>query len=164
MTPRNLAVLLGTAFFSAAAGFAAKAAIGNGTEEAKQAIWAKEMAIYEGRSRGMIDFYLANASPNFLAWTAGTSAPFRIDALRAGQAAMRGRAQEIIKTSFRDFSLSGDTAIIYYQNHRTRLPDGTAVDQIYDNIHVWQKTDGEWKVLASMSRPMGPASVAQPSP
>lgn len=164
MTRRNLAVLLGTALLSATTGFAAAGAIGNGTEEAKRAIWAKEMAIYEGRSRGMIDFYLANASPNFLAWTAGTKAPFRIDTLRAGQAAMRGRAQEIIKTTFRDFSLSGDTAIIYYQNHRTRLPDGTAVDQVYDNIHVWQKTDGEWKVLASMSRPMGPASAAQTTP
>ena len=122
--------------------------------EARKIIWAKEMAIYEGRSHGKIDFYLANVSPNFLAWTAGTTAPFRVDKLRAGGSAMRGRDKEVIDTSFRDFSLSGDTAIIYYQNHRTRLPDGTAVDQTYDNIHVWQKTDGDWKVLASMSRPM----------
>ncbi|PNU06630.1 hypothetical protein A8V01_00040 [Novosphingobium guangzhouense] len=117
-------------------------------------IWAKEMAIYQGRSKGMVDFYVDNASPNFLAWTAGTTTPFRIDKLRAGKMAMRGRDKEVIETTFRDFSLSGDTAIIYYQNHRTRMPDGTAVNQTYDNIHVWQKTDGDWKVLASMSRPM----------
>lgn len=122
--------------------------------KARDTIWAKEMAIYEGRSRGAIDFYLNNASPNFLAWTAGTPAPFRIDKLRASGATMRGHDQEIIKTSFRDFSLSGDTAIIYYQNHRTRLADGTVVDQTYDNIHVWQLDQGEWKVLASMSRAM----------
>jgi hypothetical protein len=125
--------------------------------QARDIIWAKEMAIYEGRSHGMVDFYIANASPNFLAWTAGTPTPFRLDKLRAGRAAMVGHNQEIIKTTFRDFSLSGDTAIIYYQNHRSRMPDGTVVDQTYDNIHVWQKTDGNWKVLASMSRPMGPA-------
>jgi len=122
--------------------------------EARDTIWAKEMAIYAGRSHGMVDFYIANASPNFLAWTAGTPAPFRIDKLRAGKPAMVGKDKEIIKTVFRDFSLSGDTAIIYYVNHRTRLPDGTVVDQTYDNIHVWQKTQGDWKVLASMSRPM----------
>lgn len=129
--------------------------------DAREAIWAKEMAIYEGRSRGALDFYLKNASANFLAWTAGTPKPFRLDRLREGKATMRGRDKEIIKTSFRDFSLSGDTAIIYYQNHRTRLPDGTAVDQTYDNIHVWQKEGGDWKVLASMSRQM-PAAPSQP--
>jgi hypothetical protein len=153
MTRFTMLALLGLAGLGATAGLAADQAPDPVTQ-ARNAIWAKEMAIYEGRSRGMVDFYIANASPNFLAWTAGTPAPFRIDKLRAGKPAMVGKDQEIIKTSFRDFSLSGDTAIIYYVNHRTRLPDGTAVDQTYDNIHVWQKTDGDWKVLASMSRPM----------
>lgn len=139
---------------------AATAAPDDRVEKARAAIWAKEMAIYEGRSHGMIDFYLNNASSNFLAWTAGTPAPFRIDKLRAGGAALRNHNQEIIKTTFRDFSLSGDTAIIYYQNHRTRLADGTTVDQTYDNIHVWQLDHDEWKVLASMSRAM--PSVAPP--
>lgn len=147
-------MLLATAAVAAHAGHAAAAVKEDAAEEARKIIWAKEMAIYEGRSKGMIDFYLANASPNFLAWTAGTPIPFRADKLRAGQAKLRGNDKEIIKTTFKDFSLSGDTAIIYYQNHRSRLPDGTVVDQTYDNIHVWQKTDGEWKVLASMSRPM----------
>lgn len=135
-------------------GLGAAAATDDTVAKARDTIWAKEMAIYEGRSRGAIDFYLNNASPNFLAWTAGTPAPFRIDKLRASGATMRGHDQEIIKTTFRDFSLSGDTAVIYYQNHRTRLADGTAVDQTYDNIHVWQLDHGEWKVLASMSRAM----------
>lgn len=127
----------------------------------QQIIWAKEMAIYQGRAKGDVSYYVNNTSPHFLAWTAGTPAPFRVDKLKAGKEVMKGKDKEIITTSFRDFSLSGDTAIIYYQNHRTRLPDGTAVDQTYDNIHVWQKTDGDWKVLASMSRPMG-ASPATP--
>ena len=143
-------ILVGGLALAATAGIAL--AQPDPTSLAREAIWAKEMAIYQGRSRGMIDFYLANASPRFLAWTAGTTAPFGLDTLRAGQATMRGRDNELIATTFKGFSLSGDTAIIYYQNHRTRLPDGGVVDQTYDNIHVWQKTDGDWKVLASMSR------------
>lgn len=147
---------LATGVLAASAGLFAAHGFSKASEaaEVQRIIWAKEMAIYEGRSKGMVDFYVDNASPNFLAWTAGTPAPFRIDKLRAGKQAMRGRDKEIIETTFRDFSLSGDTAIIYYQNHRTRMPDGTVVDQTYDNIHVWQKTGVEWKVLASMSRPM----------
>lgn len=137
----------------ACAGGVGAAAPDGAAATARAAIWAKEMAIYQGRSRGNVDFYVANASRNFLAWTAGASAPFRLDKLRRDGAAMRGKSGEVIETTFRDFSLSGDTAIVFYQNHRTRLADGTPVDQTYDNIHVWQKDGGDWKVLASMSRP-----------
>ncbi len=122
------------------------------TEAVKALIWAKEKAIYAGRARGDVSYYIANASPRFLAWTSGTEVPFRADVLEAGAASMKARDKEVITSELMDFSLSGDTAIIYYRNHRKRLPDGTAVDQYYDNIHVWQKTNGDWKVLASMSR------------
>lgn len=115
-------------------------------------IWAKEMAIYQGRASGDLSFYIDNASPRFLAWTSGTKVPFRKDTLEAGGREIAGRGEEKITTELMDFSLSGDTAIIYYRNHRSRLPDGTAVEQFYDNIHVWQRTDGVWMVLASMSR------------
>ena len=124
----------------------------DGADAVRDALWQKEIAIYEGRSRGDLSYYVANASPAFLAWTSGTKEPFRKDALEAGMATMKGRGQEVITNHFLDFSLSGDTAILYYRNHRTRLPDGTVVDQSYDNIHVWQWADGAWKVLASMSR------------
>ncbi len=150
----NRAILPITLALVGIVGVRAVAAQGDETTQARDAIWSKEMAIYAGRSKGSVDYYVANASPHFLAWTAGTPAPFRVDKLRAGAAALRGQNHEVITTTFRDFSLSGDTAIIYYQNHRSRLPDGTAADQTYDNIHVWQKDHGDWKVLASMSRPM----------
>lgn len=130
----------------------AEPAPADGADAVRDALWQKEVAIYEGRSRGDLSYYVGNASPAFLAWTSGTKEPFRKDALEAGMATMKGRGQEAITTRFLDFSLSGDTAILYYRNHRTRLPDGTAVDQTYDNIHVWQWADGVWKVLASMSR------------
>ena len=151
---RRPKIMIAVAFAGLAALAAAAAPKEDAVTQAREAIWAKEMAIYEGRSRGSVDYYVNNTSPNFLAWTAGTPAPFRVDRLRAGGAALRGHDKEIITTTFRDFSLSGDTAIIYYQNHRTRTADGAAVDQTYDNIHVWQKTGGDWKVLASMSRQM----------
>lgn len=121
-------------------------------EAVKALIWAKEKAIYAGRAKGDVGYYIANASPHYLAWTSGTKAPFGVATLAAGAAGMKSRDKEIITNELVDFSLSGDTAIIYYRNHRKRLPDGTPVDQTYDNIHVWQKTGGEWKVLASMSR------------
>ncbi len=152
---RRIVVLVATCLLGSGA-LAAAGAADNPVDKARAAIWAKEMAIYEGRSHGSIDFYLENVSTNFLAWTAGTPEPFRVDKLRNSSAALRGHDHEVIQISFRDFSLSGDTAIIYYQNHRTRLADGTPVDQTYDNIHVWQLDHGEWKVLASMSRPMNP--------
>jgi hypothetical protein len=65
---------------------------------------------------------------------------------------MRSQDKEKIETSFSDFTLHGDTAVIYYVNHRTVMPNGTPVDQTFDNIHVWVRDGADWKVLASMSR------------
>lgn len=124
----------------------------DGEKAVLDTIWAKEMAIYEGRAEGDLTYYLDNASPRFLAWVSGTKVPFRKETLAASGREMKGRGEEVITTELMDFSLSGDTAIIYYRNHRTKLPDGTEVEQFYDNIHVWQRTDGVWMVLASMSR------------
>ena len=125
-------------------------------------IWAKEQAIYAGRARGDTSYYYDNSSVDYLAWVYGTPKPFRRDSLAASRAAMRSQDKEKITTEFKDFSLHGDTAIIYYVNHRTVKPDGTVVDQYFDNIHVWVREGGSWKVLASMSRlqtPLGNASV-----
>jgi ketosteroid isomerase-like protein len=125
--------------------------------KAKVEIWAKEMAIYAGRAEGSVDYYLKNTSPNYLAWVYGTPKPFGRDALAANGKNMASQNHEKIDTQFSDFSLHGDTAIIYYINHRTVKPDGTPVDQVFDNIHVWVRENGDWKVLASMSRLEAPA-------
>ena len=117
----------------------------------KDQIWAKELLIYAGRAKGDVSYYRNNASPDFLAWTYGTPKPFRIDNFdRKGQPPMQDK--EKIENVFKDFSLHGDTAIIYYVNHRTMMSDGTPVDQSFDNIHVWTRDGKDWKVLASMSR------------
>src|SRR3546814_6248675 len=57
----------------------------DGADAVRDALWQKEIAIYEGRSRGDLSYYVANASPAFLAWTSGTKHPFRKDALEAGK-------------------------------------------------------------------------------
>lgn len=124
---------------------------GDETAKARDEIWAKELNIYAGRAKGSVEYYANNASKDYLAWTYGTPKPFRRDQLGGGGGAKMA-ANEKISTTFKDFSLHGDTAIIYYVNHRTVKPDGTPVDQTFDNIHVWVKEDGTWKVLASMSR------------
>jgi len=129
-------------------------------------IWAKELAIYAGRAKGDTSYYYENSSVDYLAWVYGTPKPFRRDSLAASRATMRNQDKEKITTEFKDFSLHGDTAIIYYVNHRTMKPDGTAVDQFFDNIHVWVLEGGTWKVLASMSRLQTPGgnTVASPPP
>jgi len=123
-------------------------------------IWAKEMAIYAGRAKGDTSYYYDNSSVDYLAWVYGTPKPFRRDSLAASRATMRNQDKEKITTEFKDFSLHGDTAIIYYVNHRTMKPDGTVVDQYFDNIHVWVREGGTWKVLASMSRLQAPGGNA----
>jgi hypothetical protein len=121
-------------------------------EKAKAEIWAKEMAIYAGRANGSVEYYFDNTSPDYLAWVYGTPKPFRRDVLAANGKKMASLNKEKIDTQFSDFTLHGDTAVIYYVNHRTVMPDGTAVDQVFDNIHVWVRENSDWKVLASMSR------------
>ena len=119
---------------------------------AREEIWAKEVNIYAGRSTGSLNFYVQNASDQYLGWPPTTDAPFPIATLRQGSAAMKGQTHEKIVTTFKGFTLSGTTAVIYYLNHRTALPDGTPTDQYYDNIHVWTREDGVWKILGGMSR------------
>ena len=120
--------------------------------KAKAQIWPKELAIYAGRAKGDVSYYYDNTSMDYLAWTYGAPQPFRRDSLARARAVMATQDKENITTEFKDFSLHGDTAIIYYVNHRTVMPNGTAVDQTFDNIHVWIRDGADWKVLASMSR------------
>lgn len=125
--------------------------------KARDEIWAKEKAIYASRVAGG-DYYYQNASPGYLGWVYGTPVPFRIDRLKGSPRANAAPSKEAITNEFTDFSLQGDTAIIYYINHRTMLANGTPVDQKFDNIHVWVRDGADWKILASMSRLKEPAA------
>jgi len=85
-----------------------------------------------------------------LGWTYGSAKPFRKP--NGPPTPLTTPTKEVITPEFTDFSLEGNTAILYYTNHRTMLRDGTPVDQYFANIHVFIRDGSDWKLLASMSR------------
>lgn len=127
------------------------------TADAQAAIWAKEQSIYVGRSAGGLNNYVSATAPNYMAWPPFFRAPIGLKGLKEEQPRVAG-AKERLTSEIKGFTLLGDTAIIYYTNHRTAMGDGTPVDQYYENIHVWVRKDGDWKVLGGMSRLQRPDS------
>ncbi len=126
------------------------------TEALKNMLWQKELKIYEGRAHGNLDFYLANTSPNFLAWPPISDRPIGNEGLK--KTVVRVAAgHEVIKSEVTGFTKDGDTAIIYYLNHRTMKADGTPVDESFANIHVWIKRNAQWVLLGGLSRQLPPA-------
>jgi hypothetical protein len=75
-----------------------------------------------------------------------------LTALRGDATRMVGQNKEKLAMNFVDFTLHGDTGIIYYMNHRTVKPDGTAVDEKWETIHVWVRDGGDWKIVGAMAR------------
>ena len=74
----------------------------------------------------------------------------------AGAAQVSGIDQEDLTMEFEAITFSGTTAVIYYGTHRTRMPDGEAVDQRFDIVHVWVREEGAWKLLGAMGRTKPP--------
>jgi hypothetical protein len=124
--------------------------------EAKATIFAKEQKIYASRAGGSMDYYVANTSPNYLGWPPTAPKPIHRDVVAPGAAKGLAGSKEKIETKLVDFTLDGDTALIYYMNHRTARGDGTPVDESFSNIHVWVKRNGEWLLLGGMARPTAP--------
>lgn len=119
--------------------------------KARDEIWAKEKTIYTYEQRNLGgDYYYNISAEGYLGWTYGSAKPFR--KAKAPPEPRTTPTQEVITPEFTDFSLEGDTAILYYTNHRTKLRDGTPVDQYFANIHVFIRDGSDWKLLASMSR------------
>jgi ketosteroid isomerase-like protein len=121
-------------------------------EEAKKAIWGRELAIYDGRSRGDLSLYLASIAAGYVAWPPFNEVPKGEDGLRATGKQMAGKTRERIAMTFLDLALNGDTAVVYYKTHRTFRADGTPVDEHYEVTHTWIMQDGTWKVLGGMAR------------
>jgi hypothetical protein len=125
--------------------------------EAKAIIWAKEKAIYAHRAEGDMGYYVANASPAYMSWPPITALPERLNVTAANaNITLKSGNKEKIENKLVDFTLDGDTALIYYINHRTARGDGTPVDETFSNIHVWVKRKGEWLLLGGMARPTAP--------
>ncbi|MEO0995955.1 MAG: hypothetical protein AAFX58_00435 [Pseudomonadota bacterium] len=159
MYPRLLAVCIAAVV---AAGCAKRndgaADNGQSAEAVEALIWEKELAIFAGRGEGDISNYIGVASDHYLGWPPVLPRPTTLETLKAtaDQAvALRG---EVSNLSRKGFTLNGDTAIMYFLNHRTRLGDGMAdegqraVSQFYENVHVWNKEGGEWKLIGGFAR------------
>ncbi len=130
-------------------------------EAVRKEIWAKELAIYQGRGRGDLSIYLSSTADGFSAWPPHYDEPKGNDGLQQTQQVMEGLNQERLEMNFVSLVLNGDTAIVYYKTHRTMQADGTPADQRYDVTHTWVRQDGEWKVLGGMARLRSDAKVAQ---
>jgi hypothetical protein len=122
-------------------------------------LWSKELQIYAGRAHGNLQFYLDHTSPKFLAWPPISDRPIGNDGLRKTTSRVAA-GHEVIKSEPVGFTQDGDTALIYYINHRTVRPDGTKVDESFGNIHVWIKRNGNWVLLGGMARLL-PAAKSQ---
>ena len=124
-------------------------------EEARDIVWAKEQAIYKARALTGLDYYIANASPNYVGWPPGVPKPSPLSQLQKNQDSglIKAPNSEKLDLFFDDFAMHGNTGVIYYNTHRTMLPNGTEVDHRYPTIHVWVKdTDGDWKLMGAMAR------------
>ena len=130
-------LLIGVWFALAAAQGVAEQSNVSAIEEAKATIWAKELAIYDGRSRGDLGPYLNSASDQYVGWPPGAKLPADLSRLRQMADSVRGQNQEQLTMELADFTLSGDTAVIYFHTHRTRLPSGEQVNQRFAICHVW---------------------------
>lgn len=128
-------------------------------------IWAKEMAIFDGRSDGNIAPYLDSTSAVYLGWPPGFKEPLPLGDFKAGADMAKGLKGEVTDVRKMGFTLNGNTALTYFLTHRTRLGEGMAepqnrdVDQWYENIHVWTYEAEAWRLIGGMARPVdGPAT------
>lgn len=121
-------------------------------EDALAEIWAMEQAIYAGRADGDLQPYLNAVSEHYKGWPPGAKVPADLSGLRAMAASVTGMNQEELEMELADFTRSGDTAVIYYHTHRTRLPTGEPVDQRFAIIHVYTLEEGEWRMIGALGR------------
>ncbi|MFL2770532.1 MAG: hypothetical protein ACJZ9F_05950 [Rhodospirillaceae bacterium] len=116
-------------------------------------IWAKEKEIYKARAKTGLDYYIANSSSSYIGWPPGLTTPSPLSQLEKNQALITKPNAERLELFFNDIAIHGDTAVIYYNTHRTMLPNGEIVDQRFHIAHVWTKdSDEDWKLLGAMGR------------
>lgn len=129
--------------------------------KARAEIWAKEQAIYLARGGGNLKPYIDNVASNYLAWPPFSAVPTGVGALEQAQPKMAVENKELLAMEFVSFALNGDAAVIYYRTHRTRLPNGTSIDERFEVTHSWVREGGQWKVLGGMARAQPNRSAAK---
>ncbi len=120
-------------------------------EAARTTIWTLEQAIYAGRAKGDVSAYADNTAQGYLAWPPILAAPMRVDGFKRPKTAPTA-SHEKLSMELVDFTIHGDTAIIYYRTHRTMRADGTPADDRFDVTHTWVREGGTWRVLGGMAR------------
>ncbi|MES2033042.1 MAG: nuclear transport factor 2 family protein [Pseudomonadota bacterium] len=123
-------------------------------DKERDEIWALEKAIYAGRAKGDFSFYIDNTSEGYVAWPPGVALPMRVGRLQAIPKTTAGL--EKLEMEFLDFSLHGETAVIYYRTHMTQKVNGDPTDDRYHVTHTWVREDGKWKVFGGMARKLPP--------
>lgn len=130
-------------------------------ESDEAAVWALEEQIYRRRAVGDSRFYPSIASERYLGWPAPAAVPIGKRWLTDFRDSGRFEPGEVITVRSNGISVDGDTAISYFSTHRTRLPGGEAVDQRYENIHVWVRRGDSWELVGSMSRKLTPEDLTR---
>ncbi|MEM7704412.1 MAG: nuclear transport factor 2 family protein [Pseudomonadota bacterium] len=125
-------------------------------DAAREEIWGKEQAIYAARGDGDLQTYINNTSEHYMGWPPGWDQPSGLEKLREGAKGFIQYKEEELTMTFGDITFSGDTAVIYYSTHRTRMPTGEAVDQRFEIIHVWTREEGEWRLVGALGRTKPP--------
>lgn len=119
----------------------------------QRAVWEIEKAIFAGRAKGDLTYYRDVAAKNYLGWPFGARQPFQKDVLERAASSGEFLPGEAISVVSNGISIQSDVAISYFTTHRTRRPGGAAVDERYENIHVFVRVDGAWRLIGSKSRP-----------
>lgn len=95
-------------------------------------IWAQELRIYEMRRGGDMGYYLSLANPGYMAWPAPADAPLSFERLskQVGDGQIMEAGERIAVTK-KGMSFDGDTALAFFETHRTQRAGGEAVDRQY---------------------------------
>ena len=162
-SPRRTLAVLGAAACLSATSTGAPPAL-----SAEDLLWSYELAIYAGRGNGDMSFYVDHADADYVGWPPQAAAPFGRTELAAQAKLGAGRSGEkiVLEKNLIRLTDHGRTALVFYTSHRTVRSDGSAVDERFENIHIWQRRGRDWKIVGGMSRPV-PAhreSLAVPAP
>lgn len=119
-----------------------------------ESIWAKELKIFENRAAGSMEFYLSIVAENFMAWPAWAGAPVEFaDMVKKFRESETFEKGEKIIATMKGIAIDGDTAQVFFQTHRTQLPGGEQANERFNNIHVWVRRAGDWRLFSNMSYP-----------
>lgn len=123
------------------------------SSDLRNRLWQLELDIYKARGSGDLHVYASHVNENLLVWPPWSAAPMRSADLRRQAERFDDTHQEILALTLVAFSVDGDTAMLCYRTHRSRLPDGQPCDEHFHVVHVWLRRGGRWTLLGGMARP-----------